>query len=86
MGFGHEEWLFNFNWLLDGWKYSFLQPVNKSRARLEGQTIDVRLFTVGRARSWFYVGEIAQCQVLTTDQAVHARAEFRNRGWLQQME
>ena len=24
-GFGHEEWLFNFQWILDGWKYGFLQ-------------------------------------------------------------
>ena len=26
-GFGHEEWLFNFAWLIDGYHYSFLQPV-----------------------------------------------------------
>lgn len=86
MGFGHEEWLFNFNWLVDGWKYSFLQPVNKSLARLEGKTIDVRLFTVGGAKGWFYVGEISQCEVLTLEQAEYARDQFKARGWLRDME
>lgn len=86
MGFGHEEWLFNFNWLLDGWKYSFLQPVNKSLSRLEGKTINVRLFTTGGAKEWFYVGEISQCEILTLEQADYARNQFTARGWLQDME
>jgi len=86
MGFGHEDWLFNFNWLIDGWKYSFLQPVNKSLARFEGAIIDVRLFTVAGAKRWFYVGEIGQCQVLSPRQAQHARDQFKTRGWLREME
>jgi hypothetical protein len=86
MGFGHEEWLFNFNWLVDGWKYSFLQPINRSLAHLKGKTIDVRLFTVGGTKGWFYVGEIDKCQVLTEEQARHALDQFSARGWLQDME
>lgn len=86
MGFGHEEWLFNFNWLVDGWKYSFLQPVSKSLGRLQGKPIDVRLFTVGGAKGWFYVGEINECEVLTLEQADYARNQFKVRGWLRDME
>jgi hypothetical protein len=86
MGFGHEEWLFNFNWLVDGWKYSFLQPINKSLSRLKGKTIDVRLFTVGGTKEWFYVGEIDECQVLTEEQARYALNQFSTRGWLRDME
>ncbi|MCI0640296.1 MAG: hypothetical protein L0Y72_12620 [Gemmataceae bacterium] len=86
MGFGHEEWLFNFNWLLEGWKYSFLEPVNKSLAHLEGKIINVRLFTVGGRRGWFYVGQISACEVLTREQAADALKAFRVRGWLRQME
>ena len=24
--FGHEEWIFNFEWIIDGFRYGFLQP------------------------------------------------------------
>lgn len=33
-GFGHEEWLFRDDWVIDGWRYAFVQGVNKSRKRL----------------------------------------------------
>ena len=32
-GFGHEEWLFNFEWMIDGHRFAFLQPINKSTKR-----------------------------------------------------
>jgi len=86
MGFGHEEWLFNFNWLMDGWKYSFLQPVNRSIRQVRGEVIDVRLFSRDSPGSWSYVGEIKACEVLTHEQAQLAREEFRARGWLGEME
>lgn len=30
-GYGHEEWLFDFDKLINGYHYAFLQPVNKHR-------------------------------------------------------
>lgn len=81
MGFGHEEWLFNFEWVLDGWKYGFLQPVGKSRAKIEGQSIDVRLYSIGPDADWFYVGHIKLCEVLGETTARVARREFKKRGW-----
>lgn len=86
MGYGHEEWLFNLEWVLDGWKYGFLQPVNRSYAKMKGQTIDVRLYTISPAKEWFYVGRLPRCEVLTMAQVEHARREFRRRGWLKDME
>jgi hypothetical protein len=85
MGFGHEEWLFNYQWVSQGWKYGFLQPVNKSLAAVQGKTIDVRLYTISSARQWFYVGHLRACEVLTEDMAEAARAEFKRRGWLKDM-
>ena len=85
VGFGHEEWLFNFQWVLDGWKYAFLQPVNKSLSRVQGGRLDVRLYTIGERKAWFYVGHIQPCEVLRDEQAEEARAAFRKRGWLGQM-
>jgi hypothetical protein len=84
-GFGHEEWLFNYQWVIGGWKYGFLQPVNKSLRKVLGETIDVRLYTISPHARWFYVGHIRQCEVLTEEVASKARAEFRRRGWLRDM-
>ncbi len=43
-GFGHEEWLFNFAWLIDGYHYAFLQPVSDAFKKFSGEVIDVLLF------------------------------------------
>lgn len=42
-GFGHEDWLFRSEWQIEGWRYAFLQGVNKSHAKLvrEPQAFDV---------------------------------------------
>lgn len=85
MGFGHEEWLFDFAWKLDGWKYGFLQPVNKSRARLERTPIDVRLYTISPDADRFYIGHLKACEVLDEATAAAARHEFKKRGWFQSM-
>jgi len=34
-GFGHEEWLFNYEWCIDDFRYGFLQPINHNRASLD---------------------------------------------------
>lgn len=85
MGFGHEEWLFNYQWILDGWKYGFLQPVNKSLAKVQGKTLDVRLYTISPGRHWYYVGHLRSCEVLTEEAADRARKEFKRRGWFKDM-
>lgn len=85
MGFGGEEWLFNLQWMLDGWKYGFLEPVRGSRARLEGQEIDVRLFTIAPEKGWLYVGHLRRCEVLTTQRATAAHRRFEDEGWLREM-
>src|SRR3989442_16034085 len=63
-GFGHGGWLFKYDWLLDGWKYGFLQPVNPSRENLQGKAIDLRLYTISPERERLYVAEIAGCEIL----------------------
>ncbi len=37
-GFGHEDWLFRSEWQIDGWRYAFIQGVNKSQCSLAGST------------------------------------------------
>lgn len=85
-GFGHEEWLFNFGWLIDGFHYAFLQPVQNSLENLTGTTIDVLLYTINPLRDRLYVGKISQCEVLQRQQAEHAHRVYKERLWLKSIE
>jgi hypothetical protein len=86
-GFGHEEWLFRSEWLIDGWRYSFIQGVNKSERILVAaqQAFDLTLFTIepdGRRR---YVAKIKEVECLGGDRAEEAVKVFKEAGWLEQM-
>ena len=84
-GFGHEEWLFNFAWLIDSFHYAFLQPVGRSFRNVTGKVIDVSLCTIGPGRTRWYAGEISNCEVLQSGQADAALKIYQKRGWLQSM-
>jgi hypothetical protein len=84
-GFGHEEWLFNLAWVLDGFHYAYLQPIRPSWKRLQGQRIHVRLFTIAPGGERFYLGELQSCEVLTEVQAEEASRGYKKRGWTKEM-
>jgi hypothetical protein len=86
-GFGHEEWLFRDDWVVDGWRYAFVQGVNKSRNRLlkDAQPFDLHLFSIEPKAKRRYVGEIREVECLTDRQAQDALALFQRNGWFQEM-
>ncbi len=86
-GYGHEEWLFRFEWQIGGWQYGFLQGVNKGWAsRLSrGERVgDVVLFTItpnGRR----YVAVIRELEFLDEAQGEAALAHYKRLGWYDRM-
>lgn len=84
-GFGFEEWLRAFSWVIRDHHYGFLQPVGRSRVRLAGTTIRVLLYTVDDQKQRFYIGEINNCQVLTEFDAERALRKYKDAGWLADM-
>jgi hypothetical protein len=84
-GFGHEEWLFNFAWLIDQFHYAFLQPVNRSFKNVTGTTIDVLLYAISPDGTRLYTGKISNCEVLQAAQADAALKIYKKRGWLKSM-
>ena len=84
-GFGHEEWLFNFTWLIGGFHYAFLPPVHKSFEKMTGSTIDVYLYTIDGDGERLYAGLISNCEVLLASQAEEALKVYRERHWLDGM-
>lgn len=87
-GYGHEEWLFRFEWQIAGWQYGFLQGVNGRRSSLlanEQKTADVVLFETPRPSVRRYVARIRHVEILDDAQAVDALAEYKRRGWYDRM-
>lgn len=84
-GFGFEEWLFNFDWTIDGYKYGFLQPIYKYFDSYTGDNCAIALYTLtptGRCR---LVGEIYDVRILTKDESKNAFQEYKKNGWLKLM-
>lgn len=86
-GFGHEEWLFRSEWQIDGWRYAFLQGVNKGRSKLLrlNRSIDLTLFTIQPDKRRCYVATIRSLECLNEQQSLEALEEFKARGWFETM-
>lgn len=85
-GFGHEDWLFRDEWQLGGWRYGFVQGVNRSRKRLlkERDVFDLELFVISsHGRS--LVCEIRDVEILEDGQAADAVKAYVTNGWFATM-
>lgn len=86
-GYGHEEWLFRFEWQIGGWQYGFLQGVNKGwESRLaRGERVgDVVLYTItpeGRR----FVARIRHIEFLDEAQGTAALDHYKRLGWYDRM-
>lgn len=87
-GFGHEDWLFRDEWIIDGWRYGFVQGVNKSRKRLRerNEPFDLLLFEIAGPKQRRFVSRLHNVECLSEDLAQAAVAAYRERGWLAIME
>jgi hypothetical protein len=86
-GFGHEDWLFRSEWLIDGWRYGFIQGINKSHSKLvkRGQAIDLTLFAIEPDKRRRYVAMIRGVESLDNQQSQDALALFKKKGWYDTM-
>jgi hypothetical protein len=84
-GFGHEEWLFNFAWLVDGYHYAFLEPVGDSIDKVTGKELDLLVYSINPNRDRVYVAEISKCRVITRSEAEAAFSHYKKAGWLTSM-
>lgn len=85
-GFGHEEWLFDRGMLIDGWKYGFVQSLNRAYETHKGRVISLLLYAIdGDDKTRCWVGAIDRVEVVTDAQGQHALNEYETRGWLDGM-
>jgi hypothetical protein len=84
--FGHEDWLFRAEWVLDGWRYAFIQGLNKGRESYLGQSLNVTLYTIQPDKRRRLVATIYGLESLSNEQANDALKTFRDKGWLKTMQ
>lgn len=93
-GFGHEEWIFNNEWLLSGYesgdpnhyRYGFLQPISKYRHKYIGLTFSVLLYAVNPDTIPMIVAHIDNLYVPDDREIAWALIETRGKGWLDSMQ
>src|SRR5271169_5965535 len=83
-GYGHEEWLNRAEWVVDGWRYGFIQGVGWS-PRLRGKKIGLILFAIKPNKERVFVGRIKVAEVLDEEVARAAVAQYKRQGWIRQM-
>lgn len=88
IGYGHEEWLFNYDHLHKGMQYAYLQSVQQSIQTCEGRFFDIGLFSVrvggkgGKDTVW--VAKIGNVYVLTEEEREEARERARKTGQMRE--
>lgn len=86
-GFGHEEWLFDFDKVIDGYHYGFLEPVRKGWNKYKGQVLDLKLWTVDSdSGQKYWVGRIKNIEVLKAEDTKKAIELYEQNGWYGSME
>lgn len=85
-GYGHEEWLFDFEKLIDGYHYALLQPVQKGRETFLNKIFDVKLYSHNSStKQNVWVGSIKNLEVISNDDAKAIHTEYKREGWIDEM-
>jgi hypothetical protein len=89
-GYGHEEWLFNIDRVIDGYHYGFIQAFNDVPKHI-GKTYDVHVFSIKGNDSYkdkseyYWIGRINKAEVLTKTQREETLQIYKDKGWYQEM-
>lgn len=84
--FGHEEWLFDFDKLIDGYHFAALQPIGKFRDKYIGGVFNIVLYSVNsNGAQWYWVAEINNVEAIDRELESDAIEKYRETGWLDEM-
>ena len=82
-GYGHEEWLFDFDKLIDGYKYGRLEPLDAKSGKHHGKVYDITLYTHDQEeKKWYWIGRIMKAEVITPELSGQIAKLHRDNEWL----
>lgn len=86
-GFGHEEWLFDTDRLINGWHYGFLQGLGYFYEKYQGKQFNLLLYSVNSiTKERFWIGRITNIECVPPDLSEKAHEIYQRKGWLDEME
>jgi len=85
-GYGHEEWLFDIEKLIDGYHYAFLQSAQHGRENFLSSSFDIRLFSHNsETKENLWIGSIRNLEVISNNDAMEIYAKYEDNGWIDEM-
>jgi hypothetical protein len=85
--FGHDEWLFDFEKLIHGYKYGFIEGFRTKKHKHANSVYNLQLFTINAdEKSKHWVGKIHNCYVLDKDEQIQMQQTFFDKGWVDEQE
>jgi len=82
-GYCPEEWLFDIDKTIDGYHYARIEPLHTESGKHIGKIMNITLFSNHyNSRTWFWIGRIAQAEVIGEDLSAEITREYQNRGWI----
>lgn len=85
-GFGHEEWLFDGDKIINGYKYGFLEPIHKFRAKYEAKLFDLLLYTRDSdSNQSYWVTTLKDVEVINSEESERVLVHYKNEGWYDEM-
>lgn len=86
-GFGHEEWLLDFTKLINGYHYSFLQPINSAIKKFSNceDVYDIHLYTHHADGTDYYVGVLRNVEFVSSEESDVVMEQYHKLGWLDEM-
>jgi len=83
-GFGHEEWLFDFSKVIDGYKYGFIEGIH--RGKHIGKEYDLGLFSIcSENKKYYLIGKIT-IECISKEESKKIYEIYKNNGWISDME
>jgi hypothetical protein len=84
-GFGHEEWLFDFEKIINGYHYAYLEAIGNFQKHI-GKIYNILLYTRNSdTKEWHWVGQIDKVEVISENEAKNIFEEYKKRMWLDEM-
>lgn len=86
VGYGHEEWVLDFEKVIDGYHYGYLQPVADGWSKHQGMVFNISLYSIKNDTSeWWWIGTINNAQVVSSEESRMVYAHYKKKGWFQEM-
>lgn len=89
-GFGHEEWNFDTDKVIDGYVYGFLQQFNNQTPIHKDKIYNISFYSIEKINSYqnkkWWLGKINSVEVISEKESKRVYNIYKKNGWLSEME